>query len=79
VPGVVEPQGRAYIRDTMGRMIIRDDAVWAKHIDDPEIVRRILALPPGAPMTLLVDRNPVRFRKMRDGADGRPTDGLRPR
>jgi hypothetical protein len=62
----------------MGRMIIRDDAVWAKHIDDPEIVRRILALPPGAPMTLLVDRNPVRFRKMRDGADGRPTEGLRP-
>ena len=58
----------------MGRMIIRDDVIWAKHIDDPEIVRRILALPPGAPMTLLVDRNPVRFRK----ADGRPTDGLRP-
>jgi hypothetical protein len=29
----------------MGRMIIRDDVIWAKHIDDPEIVRRILALP----------------------------------
>jgi hypothetical protein len=62
----------------MGRMIIRDDVIWAKHIDDPEIVRRILALPSDAPMTLLVDHNPVRFRKMRDGADGRPTDGLRP-
>jgi hypothetical protein len=59
-------------------MIIRDDAIWAKHIDDPEIVRRILALPPSAPITLLVDRNPIRFRKMRDGADGRPTPGLRP-
>jgi hypothetical protein len=60
-------------------MIIRDNAIWAKHIEgDPEIVRRILALPPNAPITLIVDDKPVRFRKMRVGSDGRPTPGLRP-
>jgi hypothetical protein len=59
-------------------MIIRDNAVWAKHIEgDPELVRRILALPANAPINLVVEDTPVRFRKMRDGADGRPTPGLR--
>lgn len=63
----------------MGRMIVRDNALWARHIeDDPEVVRRILALPSNAPITLVIDGTPVRFRKMRDGADGRPTPGLRP-
>jgi hypothetical protein len=60
-------------------MVIRDNALWAKHIEgDEELVRRILSLPSNAPITLRVDRKPVRFRKMRDGADGRPTPGLRP-
>jgi hypothetical protein len=63
----------------MGYMVIRDDAVWASHIEgDPELVRRILALPANAPLSLVIDDTPVRFRKMRDGADGRPTPGLRP-
>lgn len=63
----------------MARMVIRDNAVWARHIEgDSEIVRRILALPENAPLTLLIENRPVRFRKMRDGADGRPTPGLRP-
>jgi hypothetical protein len=63
----------------MGYMVIRDNAVWAKHIQgDPELVRRILSLPASAPITLVIDETPVRFRKMRDGADGRPTPGLRP-
>ncbi len=63
----------------MGYMVIRDNAVWTKHIEgDPELVRRILTLPAGAPITLVIEATPVRFRKMRDGADGRPTHGLRP-
>lgn len=63
----------------MGRMVVRDNAVWAKHIEgDPEVVRRILALPQNAPINLLVDDTPVRFVKMRDGADGRATPGLKP-
>lgn len=63
----------------MGRMVVRDNAVWAKHIEgDPDMVRRILSLPQNAPITLIVDEEPVLFVKMRDGADGRPTPGLRP-
>lgn len=63
----------------MGRLVIRDNALWAKHIeDDPEIVSRILALPANAPITLWINETAVQFRKMRDGADGRPTPGLRP-
>lgn len=63
----------------MARMTIRDNAVWAKHIEgDARIVQRILSLPQNAPITLLIDDKPVRFRKMRNGRDGRPTAGLRP-
>jgi hypothetical protein len=63
----------------MGRLTIRDDVVWARHIEgEPEITRRILAMPANAPIDLVVDGRPVRFLKMRDGRDGRPTPGLRP-
>ena len=63
----------------MGHLTIRDNALWVKHIEgDPKLVERILALPQNASVTLLIDAKPVRFLKMRDGADGRPTPGLRP-
>jgi hypothetical protein len=63
----------------MGMMTIRDNALWAKNVEeDPEIVRRILALPENAAITLIIEGEPVVFRKMRDGSDGRPTNGLRP-
>jgi hypothetical protein len=60
-------------------MTIRDNAIWAKHIEgDPAVVDHILALPQNAAVVLLIEGTPVRFAKMRDGADGRPTPGLRP-
>jgi hypothetical protein len=60
-------------------MTIRDNALWSKHVeDDPRLVSRIHGLPQNAPIVLLIDGVPVRFAKMRDGADGRPTPGLRP-
>jgi hypothetical protein len=63
----------------MAYMTIRDNALWAKHIEgDSRVVDRILGLPENAPITLLIEATPVRFCKMRDGADGRPTPGLRP-
>jgi hypothetical protein len=63
----------------MSYMTVRDNALWAKHIEgDPRVVERILALPQNAPIVLVIDGTPVRFAKMRDGADGRPTPGLRP-
>jgi hypothetical protein len=63
----------------MSYMIIRDNAIWAKHIEgDPELVSRILAMPENASILLLIEGTPVWFAKMRDGADGRSTPGLRP-
>jgi hypothetical protein len=63
----------------MASMIIRDDAIWAKHLSgDPELVRRIIALPEEKPLVLVIEGHPVRFLKMRNGKDGRPTHGLKP-
>ncbi len=63
----------------MGRMIIQDNAIWAKHIEaDAEITRRILSLPQNAPLILRIDGKPVRFLKMRNQPSGKPTNGLRP-
>ncbi len=63
----------------MARMTIRDDAVWVKHIEqDENLVKKIVNLPQNQQIKLIVDGKPVLFQKMRDGADGRPTHGLRP-
>ncbi len=63
----------------MGFMTVRDNAIWAKHIEgDDRIVDTVLALEQNAPVTLRVDGTPLRCVKMRDGSDGRPTPGLRP-
>lgn len=63
----------------MAFVTVRDNALWAKHIEgDPEAVARVMGLPQDAPIVLLIEGTPVRFAKMRDGADGRPTPGLRP-
>ncbi len=63
----------------MGQLEIRDHAIWMKHIEgDRAIIDRVMQLPQNAPITLLVDGKPVLFRKMRDGGDGRPTQGIRP-
>lgn len=60
----------------MATMIIRDDALWARHIEgDPEIERRIRALAPDDPIVLKIEGRPMRFRKMRDSGP-RPTDWL---
>jgi hypothetical protein len=63
----------------MGRMVIRDHAIWAKHIEgDSLIIERLMRLPQNEPIVLQIDGKPVRFLKMRDGVDGRPTPGIRP-
>lgn len=63
----------------MATMLIRDDALWAGHIEgDPDLVRRIRTLPANAPLVLRIEGRPMRFRKMNDGRDGRPTDGVKP-
>lgn len=63
----------------MATTIIRDDALWVRHIEgDSDLTRRIRALPADDAIVLRVDGRTIRFRKMRDGGDGRPTDGLKP-
>ena len=63
----------------MSFMTVRDNALGAKHIEgSPKVAARILGMPQDAPILLLIDGTPVRFVKMRDGAAGRPTPGLRP-
>lgn len=63
----------------MASITIRDNAVWAKHIEGaPELRKHILDLEQDAPLRLVIDGQSILFRKMRDGADGRPTPGLRP-
>jgi hypothetical protein len=63
----------------MSYITVRDNALWIKHLEgDSQAVARILALPQNAPVTLVIEGTVVRFVKMRDGADGRPTPGLRP-
>lgn len=63
----------------MGSLAIRDHTIWVKHINDaPQIVRKIMSLEQNTPVALIIENKPVLFRKMRNGKDGRPTDGIRP-
>lgn len=63
----------------MSYTVVRDNVIWARHIEgDRDLVARILEMPENASILLLVEGTPVRFAKMRDGADGRRTPGLRP-
>lgn len=62
----------------MARVLINDHTIWLKHIESERIARRLTSLKPNAPVALRIEGKPVLFRKMRDGADGRPTPGLRP-
>ena len=63
----------------MGMMRVCDNVIWAKHIEgNPSIQQHVLALQQDASLTLLIEDFPLRCVKMRDGADGRPTPGLKP-
>ncbi|WP_375459971.1 hypothetical protein [uncultured Enterovirga sp.] len=61
----------------MAALTIRDDALWVKHIHDPDIRRHVAGLSSDQPVRLVIDGRRILFRKMRDGLDGRPTPGLR--
>jgi len=63
----------------MASTTVSDYVIWAKHIhDDPELVQRVLAKWAGETIQLEVDGVRGVWRKMDDGADGRPTPGIRP-
>lgn len=63
----------------MGWMIIRDDSIWLRHINNaPELVKRAESLDEGEALDLLINGQPARFLRMNRGRDGRPTAGLKP-
>ncbi len=63
----------------MAKVKIRDDEIWAKHIEgDARLGDRILRLSAGQIIDLEVDGIVGRWQKMRDGRDGRPTSGIKP-
>ena len=63
----------------MATTTVSDYVIWARHIhDDPELVARVLSLWAGQTLQLEVDGVRGTWRKMDDGADGRPTPGIRP-
>jgi hypothetical protein len=63
----------------MATTTVSDYVIWAKHIhDDPELVERVRCMWAGQTVRLEVDGVRGTWRKMEDGADGRPTPGLRP-
>jgi hypothetical protein len=61
----------------MATMTINDDAIWMKHIHDEQLRGRLLSLSAGDPVDIRVRGVRLRFRKMRNGRDGRATPGLR--
>jgi hypothetical protein len=58
---------------------VRDYVLWPKHIyGDAPLRDRLLALPTGEPIKLIVDGETGTWVKMNDGKDGAPMPGLKP-
>lgn len=63
----------------MAYVKIRDDSLWAKHIEgDNGLRERILNLPAGAAIDLEVDGIVGHWEKAKTGKDGRPTAAIKP-
>ena len=57
---------------------IRDDVIWLKHVNDDEIRRQLSELPASRRLRLKVAGRVGVWEKMKDGSDGRPTQGFKP-
>ena len=58
---------------------IRDDSLWASHIEGDNALReRIVRLPAGASIELEVDGIVGQWEKAKIGKDGRPTSAIKP-
>lgn len=63
----------------MGKVKISDNSIWLKHIENDTPLRsRLKALRPGETVELEVGGIVGRWERMRDGKDGRPTEGIKP-
>ena len=62
----------------MAKVEVRDHAIWIKHIHgDDGFTGKLAQMPAGTLIELTVDGVQGFWRKMDDGKDGRPTNGLR--
>ena len=62
----------------MAKVEVRDHAIWIKHIHgDESLTEKLNQMPAGTLIELSVDGVQGHWRKMDDGKDGRPTNGLR--
>ncbi|MEJ6783931.1 hypothetical protein [Aminobacter sp. Piv2-1] len=58
---------------------IKDDVIWAKHLKaSPALYETVVGLAPEETISLSVDGIVGKWARMRSGADGRPTLGLKP-
>lgn len=58
---------------------VSDWSLWVKHVKgNPELARRLEALPAGDVVTLRIGGHEGVWEKKADGKDGRPTPGLKP-
>ncbi|HKK36371.1 MAG TPA: hypothetical protein VJ994_08790 [Paracoccaceae bacterium] len=63
----------------MSTVEIRDECIRLKHVEGDDGLRdRLDALPEGALAVLKIGRETSTWRRMRQGANARPTSGLRP-
>ncbi len=63
----------------MAYVQIRDDTMWARHIEGGKILKeRILSLDPGEVIELEVDGIVGSWEKTRIGKDGRPQQSIKP-
>ena len=61
----------------MAQFIILDDAIWSKHLSD-QLRSKVNDLEPGERILLEVDGITGWWERMKNGADGRPTFGIKP-
>jgi len=57
---------------------IKDHAIWFKDIGEPGLLNRLSSMAPDETITLEVDKVVGHWLRMKNGADGRPTFGIRP-
>lgn len=58
---------------------IRDDVIWARHLKpNRKLYDKVVNLPADAEIRLAVDGIVGKWAKMKRGADGRPTQGIKP-
>ncbi|MDO9414807.1 hypothetical protein [Pararhizobium sp.] len=57
---------------------ISDVAIWIKHVESPELQERLRQLRDEEYINLETDGVVGRWKRMRTGSDGRPTEAIKP-